>query len=420
MRIIITYTRQSLQIPVLLGTQTLFNIGFYAVVPFIALTLSGDFGLTTVATGLVLGIRTFAQQGLFVIGGTLSDRFNPRAIILTGIATRVGGFSLLAASLWQDEPDLALFICGTVLTGFGGALFSPGLNVLIAQAEARRVRGRITLFAWLSMTGEIGAAIGPVVGALLLGAGFAMVAAIGAAYFALIALLLALLLPRTTGEHAPTGGTADAAPGLRTALRDKAFVTFVALHSVDLLAYNQLYLAVPLLLTGASNTERTVALVFAWISALTLCAQLPLARWSALLGPSRALRLAYSLNAAGFVCAGLASLSVENAPVLLVFAAATFFGVGHLMGNPTALHAVPRFAPTAQNGSYFGLLATFGGIAVLLGNLLIGVAVDSVPSELTWLPWALIACLPAASAIAVPHVLRSHPRFTVLAPEKGA
>jgi MFS-type transporter involved in bile tolerance (Atg22 family) len=90
------------------------------------------------------------------------------------------------------------------------------------------------------------------------------------------------------------------------------------------------------------------------------------------------------------------------------------------MGNPTALHAVPRFAPTAQNGSYFGLLATFGGIAVLLGNLLIGVAVDSVPSELTWLPWALIACLPAASAIAVPHVLRSHPRFTVLAPEKGA
>lgn len=78
-----------------------------------------------------------------------------------------------------QTPHLGAFICGTVLTGFGGALFSPGLSVLVARAEARRARGRVTLFAWLNVTGEFGAVLGPLIGALLLDRGFAAVAAAG-------------------------------------------------------------------------------------------------------------------------------------------------------------------------------------------------------------------------------------------------
>jgi len=164
-------------IAVLLGTQTLFNIGFYAVVPFLAVVLTQDFLLASTAVGLILGIRTFAQQGLFLAGGALADRFGARAMILIGCAVRAAGFLTLAASLWGSTPVLWLFIFGTLLTGFGGALFSPGLNILVAAAqsardhkEARQVR-RATLFAWLSITGEIGAVTGPLVGSALWGWG---------------------------------------------------------------------------------------------------------------------------------------------------------------------------------------------------------------------------------------------------------
>lgn len=75
--------------PVLLGSQFAFNIGFYAVVPFLALFLRDDMLLSGGLIGLVLGLRTFSQQGMFIVGGALSDRFGAKIIILFGCMVRV-------------------------------------------------------------------------------------------------------------------------------------------------------------------------------------------------------------------------------------------------------------------------------------------------------------------------------------------
>ncbi len=52
--------------------------------------------------GLVLGLRTFSQQGMFIVGGALSDRFGAKSVILSGCIVRVVGYLLLAfgQSLW--------------------------------------------------------------------------------------------------------------------------------------------------------------------------------------------------------------------------------------------------------------------------------------------------------------------------------
>lgn len=83
----------------LLTTQALFNVGFYAVVPFIAVVLRGDFGLGAAAVGLVLGARTFAQQGLFLVGGELADRFGARGVIALGCAPALPWLFLAACTL---------------------------------------------------------------------------------------------------------------------------------------------------------------------------------------------------------------------------------------------------------------------------------------------------------------------------------
>ncbi|MFT4234982.1 MAG: MFS transporter, partial [Microbacterium sp.] len=162
---------------VLLGSQVLFNVGFFAVVPFLAGVLRDDFALAGSAVGLILGLRTAAQQGMFLFGGALADRFGARSLILAGCTVRVTGFSLLAWSTLStaEGSRLALFIVATVLTGLGGALFSPALEALVAradataQADAAAHRPRTTLFALLAVCGETGAALGPLLGALLLG-----------------------------------------------------------------------------------------------------------------------------------------------------------------------------------------------------------------------------------------------------------
>jgi MFS family permease len=77
----------------LLASQLIFNIGFYAVVPFLAVAMRNDFGMGAMAIGIVLGARTFAQQGMFLFGGALADRWGARQSMITGCLVRIAGFS---------------------------------------------------------------------------------------------------------------------------------------------------------------------------------------------------------------------------------------------------------------------------------------------------------------------------------------
>ncbi|ASN41067.1 MFS transporter [Arthrobacter sp. 7749] len=401
---------------VLLGTQMLFNIGFYAVVPFLALVLTEDFGLAGAAVGLILGVRTFAQQGLFIVGGTLADRFGARSVILVGCAVRALGFFTLAASLFTGSPILWLFIAGTLLTGFGGALFSPGLSVLVAAAETTRrddshpASQRVTLFAWLSITGEIGAVVGPLVGAALWGWGFATVAGLGAAFFVGIGVLLWRTLgnsPRTATSHARATETSRPSWG---SLRDRHFIAFAGLHAVDLLAYNQLYLAIPLELGRAEVATQFLGLVFAWVSVLTLALQLPISWLAARVGAPAALRMGYILGALGFCTLGAPGMFSPDHKIgpAIILAAVTLLALGHMTAHPTALGLIPRIAGARPVGSYYGLLATCGGIAVLLGNLLIGGLLNepSSPGPASILPWLVLIVPLLLAAFFAPGVVQ--------------
>ncbi|UYQ77234.1 MFS transporter [Glutamicibacter sp. JL.03c] len=389
-------------IPVLLGTQTLFNIGFYAVVPFLAVVLTNDFLVASTAVGLILGIRTFAQQGLFLAGGTLADRFGARTMILIGCAVRAAGFLTLAASLWASIPVLWLFILGTLLTGFGGALFSPGLNILVAAAQSARDQGehhqvrRATLFAWLSITGEIGAVTGPLVGSALWGWGFSTVAGFGAIFFVAIGIFLALTLRRAEPVSTHLAGTVSDAKAVkprgsfRQSLLDRQFVSFCALHASDLLAYNQLYLAIPLELERHEMPTEWLGLIFAWISIMTLGLQLPLAWVAARIGPATTLRSGYVLSALGFSVLAFvpSSLFGDESGLVRILCAVTLMTLGHMSVHPTALSLVSKFAGKHPTGAYFGLLSTCGGVAVLLGNMLFGWLLSQ--SALDFAPWLVL------------------------------
>ncbi len=281
----------------LLGTQLAFNVGFYAVVPFLALVLREDHLLGGAALGLVLGLRTFAQQGLFLAGGMLCDRFGARRLILLGCAVRVLGFLLLGLA-----PGLGALVLGALLTGLGGALFSPAVDTLVAAAEERRPPGapdRPSLFARLAVVGELGAVLGPAVGAALLGHGFAVVALSAAALFAVIGVVLAALLPTNRRRAAGTPAVPDRAAAAAGVLRHRAFVVFAALHAINLLAWNQLYLGLPVEIARVGAGPGALAAVLGAASALTIVAQLPVARLARRAGAARALPAGYACSRAG-------------------------------------------------------------------------------------------------------------------------
>ncbi|PJR64611.1 MDR family MFS transporter [Raoultella sp. T31] len=395
----------TLRPPVLLGSQFIFNIGFYAVVPFLAIFLRDEMLLSGGVIGLVLGLRTFSQQGMFIIGGALSDRYGAKVVILCGCMIRIAGYLLLACgqSLWS-------IILGACLTGIGGALFSPSIEALLAkagtQSETNGKRSRAEWFALFAVCGELGAVLGPVAGALLTGLGFRQVALAGAGVFVVALVVLYFCLP---APH-------DSKRALKilpwwTTFRQPRFVAFIIAYSSWLLSYNQLYLALPVEIQRSGGSEKDLGPLFMLASLLIITFQLPLARFARRVGAVKILPVGFLLLSAAFVSVAMFAATQPAEGWLRLIPSVclvTLLTLGQMLLVPSAKDLIPLFADESTLGAHYGALATAGGFAVLMGNLLFGPLLDEalVPSVRAIYPWLLLALFPLCSAVALAVICR--------------
>ncbi|MCD2189556.1 MFS transporter [Actinomycetospora soli] len=380
--------------------QLAFNTGFYLVLPFFAVHLGQNLGLSGAAIGLLLGLRTFSQQGLFVVGGALADRFGTKPVAVTGFVVRITGFVVLAFA-----DALPLLVVGTVAVGFAAALFSPAVESELARLAARSPLPRAEVFAMFGVCGQIGVVVGPVLGALLLAVDFAVTALTAAAVFVVVLVVFVLVMPREPGAHA----TDPVLAGWREVARDRTFLAFAVAYSTWLLSYNQLYLLLPIELTRV-GAPGALGLLFLLSALLVILLQLPFAAFARRLGPRRALPAGFLVLSLAFAStAALVLLPVPAgawrvAPAVLFVVLLT---LGEMAVVPLAQDAVGRLAGERRLGSYFGVLATAGGVVVLLGGIGLGALVD--PAVPPAVPWTVTALLPAASAVALAVLARRVP-----------
>jgi MFS family permease len=346
----------------LLRTQLVFNLGFYAIVPFLALHMSQNLALAGWMVGLVLGVRTFSQQGMFFIGGTLAERHGCRSLILIGCMVRIAGYLCFAAA-----DSAAMMLLGAALTGIGGALFSPCLEALAARIQDQSPDQERNIFAQFAVYGELGAVAGPLLGSLLFEIGFMPMALVSAAVFLLALLVLHSRLPALKPAIPPAGGW-----GWSALFANRPFLIFALFYSSYLLSYNQLYLGLPVELERSQGGARDMGWLFALASALVVSCQLPLAELCRRLPP--------------------------RLPLVLGFALLT---TGQMFAVPVAMALVPAFARQRLLPVHYGALASAGGLMVLLGNMLLGKLFATIPAapETGVLAWSVAAAFPALSAV---------------------
>lgn len=389
----------------LLSNQFMFMVGFYMVVPFLAAFMRDDLRLESAAIGLVLGLRTFSQQGLFVIGGAFADRLGARRLILLGCAMRVAGFVVLGFS-----DSFVTVLIGACLTGLAGSLFSPAISSLAAQigdAAAREGRGtRVQLFARLAVWGELGAVVGPLLGALLLGVGFQAMAFAGAGVFVLAYIILHIYLPRNV--VVPLQGQ-DREWWL--VFTDKLFVAFTIAHAGFLFSYNQLYFALPAEIARVGGKDADLAPLFMIASVMIVTMQIPIVRLAQKVSWAASLSSGFTLMALAFaVTAFCATLPAPSGMLRLLPAAimVILLILGQMIVKPIAMDIVPRFANGRPIGIYYGALASVGGLAVLLGNIALGPILDLslVTSPSAAIPWLALASVPALGGLAMIPIMR--------------
>ncbi|MFJ8588280.1 MDR family MFS transporter [Streptomyces sp. NPDC093595] len=400
-----TWARLSPLLRLLILTQLAFNVGFFAVLPFLTGHLGTAVGMAGWTVGFVLGLRTFSQQGLFVVGGWLVDRYGVRPVVLAGCALRIAGFA------WLGYAEAAWTVTGAVLLiGFAAALFSPAVESEVArQAVAWEEEGhgsRTRVLALFSAAGQAGAFVGPLLGGLLLAVDFRAVCLAGAGVFVLVLAGHARLMP----QHLPGRVRTRERGGARVLLRNRRFLALCCAYGTYLLAYNQLYLALPEEVERAAGSQAPLSWLFALSSLLVVCAQLPVGRWAGdRLDLRRSMTAGLLLVAAG--CAVVAAARPAGWTGLAGLLPATVYVVlltlGQMLIVPAARAWVPDLAESGRLGLYTGALSSVSGLMVLAGSSATGSLLDlGLPPAV---PWLLLAAPPALAVALLPH-----------GPERGA
>ena len=392
-----------LAVRLLLFTEMMFNIGFYLVVPFLATYMSESLAATGTMIGLVLGLRTFSQQGLFFLGGALTDRFGVKRILLIGITIRIIGF--VAAGLSHTTMQLMVAV---ILIGFAAALFSPAAEASFAvagrEAEDDGIITRSDLFALDALFLRIGALIGPVLGALLLSSGFDVMCFIAAGIFGILLVSHAIIIPAV---DTPTGEPLLAS--LTTVLRNPLFLVFALFYSTGLVTYNQQYLLLPIELERATGSQSALGWMFVFASVLVLTLQMPLAAWAQRRSAATALIVGFGAMALCFAIVAVATpfppFSGVGAliPALMML---VFLHVGQMIALPIARDLVGIIAAEKHVGTYFGFLNSFGGLAVLISSLVLGRLEDwaKTPQPPAAVPWLLLTAALLLSTVALPKI----------------
>ncbi|GGU46560.1 putative ABC transport system membrane protein [Streptomyces albospinus] len=411
-------------VQLLMVNQFTINLGFYMLMPYLAAHLSGTLGLAGWLVGLVLGVRNFSQQGMFLVGGALADRLGYKPLIVAGCVLRTAGFAALG--LVDSLPAL---LAASAATGLAGALFNPAVRAYLAAEAGER---RLEAFALFNVFYQAGILLGPVVGMVLTGVGFRLTCLVAAGIFALLSLVQLRALPARGGTAAGAAAPGDRAGLLaqwRGVLANRPFLLFSGAMIGSYVLSFQVYLALPLEVKrlggeGSSGTA-AVALLFAVSGLSTILGQTRVTAWCrARMAPGHAL-------ARGLLIMGLAFLPLLAATALPVpaggparwlFAAlppavsALLLAVGTMIAYPFEMDTIVRLCGDRLVATHYGLYNTVCGIGITLGNLLTGAALDAARTAgVPALPWTALLLLGLACGAA----LRALHRTGRLAPAGG-
>ncbi|MFJ1756096.1 MFS transporter [Kitasatospora sp. NPDC088134] len=378
------------------------NLAFYLLMPYLAAHLSDDLGMAAWTVGLVLGVRNLSQQGMFLLGGTLADRYGYRAPILAGCLLRTAGFALLGLA-----DSLPALLAASAATGLAGALFNPAVRAyLAAEVGAER---RVDAFALFNVHYQAGMLLGPLVGLALLAVDFTAVCTVAAAVFGALTVLQWRFLPARRERPAEQRGSVLAQ--WRTVLANRPFLLFAAAMTGSYVLTFQVYLALPLAAGRALGTDGPAATggLFTVSAAVAVLGQLRLtARAKRLRTPSRALVAGLAAMGAAFLPLALLPPSDRAAQLLALGLAVAVLAAAGAAVYPFEMDTVVALARNRLVATHYGLYNTVSGLGITLGNLAVGALWDfGTRHHAPSLPWLALTATGLACATAVHRLTRT-------------
>ena len=361
-------------VKLLLSTSFMMNLGFYALIPYLTLHLTGSIGWTLAMAALVLSVRQFSQQGFAFLGGIVADLFGYKGTMVIGMAVRAVGFGMFAfcTEPWQ-------FFVAAILSGMGGSLFDPSVSAAFAVLTPDNVRKDV--FAFRNVLGNIGVVGSQLVGTLLSAVDFFYLSLFAGGVFAAMAVIVLFFLPPIEAKNTRY----SVWQSMSHVLKDKTFVRFTIILMGHYYLSMQIFLTIPRFVEDVTGDAFYVGVVLSTVSISVILLQMKVTRW--LEGYQQKL-----------VLIGVGTLVMGAGLFLLTFADSLWlmlinvflYALGTMIAVPNMVEMVPHFAPKEMVGAYYGFNGYSVAIGGSLGQIAGGWVYDvSKQLQMDWMPWSL-------------------------------
>jgi MFS family permease len=362
------------------------TIGFSICMPFLSLYLYQDRGLSMTMVGTILlagGLCAAISQAL---GGTLSDRFGRRPILLMAVSVSIFLYSGLAVLIGISAPVWAI----AVVYIAGRSMLITTRPVISAMVADYASKDKLTeAYGILRIGANIGWAAGPAIGGYLATfLPYAWLFGVPVLTCGIVAIIIFFFVRESSHRM-------NKKIGLRSMLPtadDRAFLVFTMVSLLLFIVTGQMGSTLSIFAVdkvGFSTAQ--YGLILTLNGLIVIFFQYPMTVALRRLAKFRALILGSLLYGFGYLSLGWITQFGWALGAMAIITA------GEIINSPVTLSVIGELSPQDQRGRYMGLFGLSETIGMSMGPLLGGILLDAFPSDLrlVWAPIALIALIAA-------------------------
>ncbi|ETI67725.1 MDR family MFS transporter [Neobacillus vireti] len=352
----------------------------FMTLPFLSIYLSRHMDLSPIIIGITVGMSPLMGTVGGFIGGHLSDRFGRKPIMLVSlfmVAFVYYGFTVATGQGW--------FILLNALNGLSNSFFEPTAQALMADLTEKTKRMKVYSLRYTAM--NIGASVGPLIGAYLANTSAKLSFAITGTIYLLYALVLVYFLQRLVVPLSQEGNSKKVVSfgaAFRIIKTDKALRYLIIGIILVNMGYVQIDSNLPQILEGTVENGILIFSILITINAvMVVVLQMPISHLAEKFRLMQVMVVGAVFMAAGLVCFSFVSgwATAIIAIVLLT--------LGEILIFPSNSMMIDQLAPEHLRGTYFGA-AQFRKIGNFIGPVFGGYLLSHFQGQIMFWVIALV------------------------------
>jgi len=333
----------------------------FMTLPFLSIYLSRHMDLPPIIIGLTVGMSPLMATVGGFIGGHLSDRFGRKKVMqfaLFSISIVYFGFTITQSQGW--------FILLNALNGLSNSFFEPTSQALMGDVTEKENRMRAYSLRYTAI--NIGASVGPLLGAYLASTSAKLSFAITGSIYLIYAVILFMLMRKisiTESEQA-IKKSVTFGQAIKIVRTDKALLYLLLGIILVNIGYAQIDSNLPQFLSSTLHNGVYVFSVLLTINAvMVVILQMPVSHLVERYKPMQVMNIG-----AGFMVLGLLLCSFIHGWIIAILAI-IMLTLGEILIFPSNSLMIDQLAPDHLRGTYFGA-GQFRKIGNFLGPVMGG------------------------------------------------